>query len=207
MRLSRPPAGYFLLVQKVPKDTLRGANQAGKGHALMICPLRTPSSSQSPLHSISAWRQKFRSLPCSSSPHKTRFAGLLRGPQLRGGRIRWCSVLHPAYKGGCPQLLVSLTLPCAVFSCGQFNTVRLMHTRCRAPAAHGTRLAHDRTEKGPPPGWWRSFLFGFLFYIETWLSALIFMLFQIFGHHFDDQIRDRALFFFCLYFDPPFQLF
>ena len=166
-----------------------------------------PASSQSPLHSISAWRQKFRSLPCSSSPHKTRFAGLLRGPQLRGGRIRWCSVLHPAYKGGCPQLLVSLTLPCAVFSCGQFNTVRLMHTRCRAPAAHGTRLAHDRTEKGPPPGWWRSFLFGFLFYIETWLSALIFMLFQIFGHHFDDQIRDRALFFFCLYFDPPFQLF
>ena len=69
------------------------------------------------------------------------------------------------------------------------------------------RQAHDRTEKGPPPGWWRSFLFGFLFYVETWLSALIFMLFQIFGHHFDDQIRDRALFFFCLYFDPPFQLF
>ena len=33
---------YFLFVQKVPKDTLRGANQAGEGRALMICPLRTP---------------------------------------------------------------------------------------------------------------------------------------------------------------------
>ena len=34
---------YFLFVQKVPKDTLRGANQAGEGRALMICPLRTPA--------------------------------------------------------------------------------------------------------------------------------------------------------------------
>ena len=140
-------------------------------------------------------------------PTRPASLGSCGGPNYGGGRIGWCSVLHPAYKGGCPQLLVSLTLPCAVFSCGQFNTVRLMHTRCRAPAAHGTRLAHDRTEKGPPPGWWRSFLFGFLFYIETWLSALIFMLFQIFGHHFDDQIRDGAFFLFRLYFDPPFQIF
>ena len=104
-----PPAGYFLLVQKVPKDTLRGANQAGKGHALMICPLRTPSSSQSPLHSISAWRQKFRSLPCSSSPHKTRFAGLLRGPQLRGRRIGEYVTSHPARKAG--QMKRSFSLP------------------------------------------------------------------------------------------------
>lgn len=28
------------------------------------------SSSQSPLNSVSAWRRKLRSLPCSSSPHK-----------------------------------------------------------------------------------------------------------------------------------------
>ena len=54
------------------------------------------SSSQSPLSSVSALRRKLRPLPCSSSPHRTRSAGLRRGPQLkaagaefgRGGQIR-----------------------------------------------------------------------------------------------------------------------
>ena len=36
------------------------------------------SSSQSPLHSVSAWRRKLRSFPCSSSSRRTRFAGLRR---------------------------------------------------------------------------------------------------------------------------------
>ena len=36
------------------------------------------SSSQSPLHSVSAWRRKLRSFPCSSSSRQTRCAGLRR---------------------------------------------------------------------------------------------------------------------------------
>ena len=32
----------------------------------------------SPLHSVSAWRRKLRSFPCSSSSRRTRFAGLRR---------------------------------------------------------------------------------------------------------------------------------
>ncbi len=131
MRLSRPPAGYFLLVQKVPKDTLRGANQAGKGHALMICPLRTPSSSQSPLHSISAWRQKFRSLPCSSSPHKTRFAGLLRGPQLRGRRIGECVTSHPVRKAGHTKRRFSLPLSWQWQDSGGPSVMRLVRRGSR----------------------------------------------------------------------------
>ena len=39
---AQPPAAYFSLVRKAGKSTLRGANQAGEGRALMICPLRTP---------------------------------------------------------------------------------------------------------------------------------------------------------------------
>ena len=39
---------------------------------------RGGSSSQSPLHSVSAWRRKLRSFPCSSSSRRTRFAGLRR---------------------------------------------------------------------------------------------------------------------------------
>ena len=37
--------------------------------------LLTTSSSQSPFSSVSALRQKLRTLPCSSSPHKAGFAG------------------------------------------------------------------------------------------------------------------------------------
>ena len=36
------------------------------------------SSSQSPLYSVSAWRRKLRSFPCSSSSRQTRCAGLRR---------------------------------------------------------------------------------------------------------------------------------
>ena len=36
------------------------------------------SSSQSPLDSVSAWRRKLRSFPCSSSSRRTHFAGLRR---------------------------------------------------------------------------------------------------------------------------------
>ncbi len=39
---------------------------------------RGGSSSQSPLHSVSAWRRKLRSFPCSSSSRQTRCAGLRR---------------------------------------------------------------------------------------------------------------------------------
>ena len=39
------------------------------------------SSSQSPLGSASACRQKLHPLPCSSSPHRTHFVGLRRGPR------------------------------------------------------------------------------------------------------------------------------
>ena len=38
----RLAAAYFLYAQKVGKDALRGADQAGEGRALMIRPLRTP---------------------------------------------------------------------------------------------------------------------------------------------------------------------
>ena len=38
----RLAATYFLCAQKVGKDALKGADQAGEGRALMICPLRTP---------------------------------------------------------------------------------------------------------------------------------------------------------------------
>ena len=38
----RLAATYFLRTKKVGKDALRGANPAGEGRALMICPLRTP---------------------------------------------------------------------------------------------------------------------------------------------------------------------
>ena len=48
--------------------------------------LPKPSSSQSPLCSVSALRRKRNTLPCSSSPHATRFAGLAQGPhRLRPG--------------------------------------------------------------------------------------------------------------------------
>ena len=47
------------------------------------CPRRNryapSSSSQSPLSSVSAWRRKLRPLPCSSSPNRTRYAGLRFG--------------------------------------------------------------------------------------------------------------------------------
>ena len=47
----------------------------------------------SPLHSVSAWRRKLRSFPCSSSSRRTRFAGLRReqrgiGQNAPGGRLR-----------------------------------------------------------------------------------------------------------------------
>ena len=42
------------------------------------------SSSQSPLSFISACRRKLCTLPCSSSPHATRFAGLARGSLVPG---------------------------------------------------------------------------------------------------------------------------
>ena len=42
--------------------------------------LPKPSSSQSPLCSVPALQRKLHTLPCSSSPHTTRFAGLARGP-------------------------------------------------------------------------------------------------------------------------------
>ena len=48
--------------------------------------LPKPSSSQSLLCSVSAFRLKLHTLPCSSSPHATRFAGLAQGPhRLRLG--------------------------------------------------------------------------------------------------------------------------
>ena len=97
-----------------------------------------------------------------------------------------------------------LPLPCAVFSCGQFNTVRLPNACQTQEHLRPTGRAWHMTEQRKRTSAW---LVEVLFYIEMWLSALIFMLLQIFDHHFDDQIRDRALFFFCLYFDSPFQLF
>ena len=47
----------------------------------------------SPLHSVSVWRRKLRSFPCSSSSRRTRFAGLRReqrgiGQNAPGGRLR-----------------------------------------------------------------------------------------------------------------------
>ena len=51
----------------------------------MLGNLPKPSSSQSPLYSVSALRRKLHALPCSS-PHATRFAGLAREPhRLRPG--------------------------------------------------------------------------------------------------------------------------
>jgi len=48
--------------------------------------LPKPSSSPSPFCSVSALRRKLHTLPCSSSPHATRFAGLAQGPHwLRRG--------------------------------------------------------------------------------------------------------------------------
>ena len=44
---------------------------------------RRPASSQSPLSFVSAQRRrKLHPLPCSSFPHRTRFAGLRRGPHF-----------------------------------------------------------------------------------------------------------------------------
>ena len=48
------------------------------------------SPEQSPLTSVSALRRKLRSLPCSSSPHRNRFAGLRRGPHASPAkRVAW----------------------------------------------------------------------------------------------------------------------
>ena len=57
------------------------------------------SSSQSPLHSVSAWRRKLRSFPCSSSSRRTRFAGLRReqrgiGQNATGDGSRWALRAH-----------------------------------------------------------------------------------------------------------------
>ena len=62
---------------------LRAANYFAHGGSSSQWP-RPPSlvpSGQftlSPLHSVSAWRRKLRSFPCSSSSRRTRFAGLRR---------------------------------------------------------------------------------------------------------------------------------
>ena len=47
------------------------------------CHARRPASSQSPLSFVSAQRRrKLHPLPCSSFPHRPRFAGLRRGPHF-----------------------------------------------------------------------------------------------------------------------------
>ena len=72
---------------------------------------RGGSSSQSPLHSVSAWRRKLRSFPCSSFSRRTRFAGLRReqrgiGQNAPGGRLRMGTLVpifalppDPCYRG------------------------------------------------------------------------------------------------------------
>ena len=80
--LRNAPAGAVLS----PPDPLRWA-PAGAPPFLSAEKEKTgrarSSSSQSPLSSVSALRRKLRPLPCSSSPHRTRSAGLRRGPQLK----------------------------------------------------------------------------------------------------------------------------
>ena len=58
------------------------------------------SSSQSPLHSVSAWRRKLRSFPCSSSSRRTRFAGLRREQRGIGQNAPGPT---PLIKGRCPE--------------------------------------------------------------------------------------------------------
>ena len=60
---------------------------------------RGGSSSQSPLDSVSAWRRKLRSFPCSSSSRRTRCAGLHReqrwiGQNAAGDGSRWALRAH-----------------------------------------------------------------------------------------------------------------
>ena len=116
------------------------------------------TSSQSPLTFVSALRRKLRSLPCSSFPHATRFAGLARGPRIRGllrpadamGKylpqtlcapaetehpLCVCSVsagLYPqpptAEEGGELYSDFSLSHPDHQAECGPFG-----HRRCRLP--------------------------------------------------------------------------
>ena len=57
------------------------------------------SSSQSPLHAVSAWRRTLGSFPCSSSSRRTRFAGLRReqrgiGQSAPGDGSGWTLCVH-----------------------------------------------------------------------------------------------------------------
>ena len=64
----RAAAGAAVALRNAPAGAVRAATYFAHGG----------SSSQSPLHSVSAWRRKLRSFPCSSSSRRTRFAGLRR---------------------------------------------------------------------------------------------------------------------------------
>ena len=71
--------------QRDIRDIIQGCSQVVRQGTLTpsfagSSPAIPATSEQSPLNSVSAWRRKLRSLPCSSSPHANRFAGFARGP-------------------------------------------------------------------------------------------------------------------------------
>ena len=100
---SLPPGG------KVPP---KGADEGASFGLRLLCAggfrrlraasdfARGGSSSQSPLHSVSAWRRKLRSFPCSSSSRRTRFAGLRREQRGIGQNAPGPT---PLIKGRCPE--------------------------------------------------------------------------------------------------------
>jgi len=71
-----------------------------------------PSSSQSPLNSVSALRRKLRSLPCSSSPHKiSDFAGTPESKVKKGFRYYCALIMAVALLGGC--IMTAFAAPAA----------------------------------------------------------------------------------------------
>ena len=85
------------------------------------------SSSQSPLGSISAWRRKLRPLPCSSSPHRNRSAGFLRGPRLTRQKEngRWSRPREKTLARNLRRAQVRLNTGAVLADCHQFSSLLL----------------------------------------------------------------------------------
>ena len=81
--------------------------------------LLTTSSSQSPFSSVSALRQKLRTLPCSSSPHKAGFAGAPSAVVFPSETVRSARRMRLHLRPKCrrKRRLTSETLACGLV-CG-----------------------------------------------------------------------------------------
>ena len=116
------------------------------------------SSSQSPLGSISAWRRKLRPLPCSSSPHRNRSAGFLRGPRLTRQKEngRWSRPREKTLARNLRRAQVRLNAGAILTNCHQFPSLlparAVLVPQIGFPRAYTPAVNVGGHRKACPPG-------------------------------------------------------